>query len=154
MVYSMCRIKSMLRLPVLKRSGGVLLLVSLTVPITACRQDMAEQPKQKPLSASSFYASGAAMQPREGTVAHGSIDNDSLNVPPDETKFPITVTPQVMGRGRERYRIYCSVCHGLLGDGNGMIVRRGFVHPPSYHIERLRRAPVGHFYDVITHGFG
>jgi mono/diheme cytochrome c family protein len=115
---------------------------------------MAEQPKVKPLSPTSFYANGVALQPPEGTVAHGSTDDDPLNVSPDETRFPITVTPEVVARGQERFTIYCSVCHGALGDGNGMVVRRGFVHPPSYHIERLRRAPVGHFYDVMTHGFG
>ena len=60
----------------------------------------------------------------------------------------------MLARGQDRFNIFCSPCHGRLGDGDGMIVRRGFRPPPSYHIERLRKAPVGHFYDVITHGFG
>jgi mono/diheme cytochrome c family protein len=159
MAYSMCRIKPLPNLPLvtlrpMRRSGGILLLVSLAITISGCRQDMAEQPKIKPLSPTAFYTNGAALQPPEGTVAHGSTDDDPLNVSPDETRFPITVTPEVVARGQDRFMIYCSVCHGALGDGNGMVVRRGFVHPPSYHIERLRRAPVGHFYDVMTHGFG
>jgi mono/diheme cytochrome c family protein len=57
-------------------------------------------------------------------------------------------------RGRERYDIFCSVCHGRTGEGNGMIVQRGFPPPPSYHIDRLREAPAGHFFHVITHGYG
>lgn len=79
---------------------------------------------------------------------------DNLNVPKDADIFPVSLTPELLARGRERFNIYCSVCHGWLGDGNGMIPRRGFRHPPSYHVDRLRQAPVGHFYDVMTNGFG
>jgi mono/diheme cytochrome c family protein len=68
--------------------------------------------------------------------------------------IPIPVTRELLVRGRERFNAFCSPCHGKLGDGNGMIVQRGFPHPPSYHIDRLRQAPDGHFYDVITNGFG
>src|SRR6185369_16438170 len=68
--------------------------------------------------------------------------------------FPFPITQQVLERGRERYDIYCSMCHGRTGEGNGMIVQRGFPIPPSYHIDRLRQAPIGHFFDVITNGFG
>ena len=63
-------------------------------------------------------------------------------------------TREVLERGRQRYDIYCAPCHARTGEGNGMIVQRGFPAPPSYHIDRLRQAPVGHFYDVITHGYG
>jgi mono/diheme cytochrome c family protein len=70
------------------------------------------------------------------------------------TAFPFHVTHQTIDRGHERYNIYCSPCHGRLGDGRGMIVQRGFQQPPSFHIDRLRQAPVGHFFDVITNGFG
>ncbi|MBI3896411.1 MAG: cytochrome c [Acidobacteria bacterium] len=116
---------------------------------------MADQPRHNPLSASSFFEDGLSARPLvEGTVPYGSLDEDFLNLPADAKTFPIPVTEVLLNRGRERFDIFCSVCHGLLGDGNGMIPRRGFRHPPSYHIDRLRNAPVGHFYDVITHGFG
>jgi mono/diheme cytochrome c family protein len=87
-------------------------------------------------------------------VAYGSVDDDNLNVAPESNQFPFPVTRQVLDRGQQRFNIYCAPCHGLLGDGNGIITQRGLRHPPSYHIDRLRQAPVGHFYDVITHGFG
>ncbi len=68
--------------------------------------------------------------------------------------FPFPITREVLQRGRERFDIYCSPCHGRTGNGNGMIVQRGFPPPPSYHIDRLRQAPVGHFFDVMTQGYG
>jgi mono/diheme cytochrome c family protein len=68
--------------------------------------------------------------------------------------IPVPITMQLLTRGRDRYEIYCSVCHNSTGDGQGMIVRRGFTAPPSYHGDRLRDAPAGHFFDVITHGYG
>ncbi len=68
--------------------------------------------------------------------------------------FPFPITREVLERGRDRFNIYCTPCHGMSGDGDGMIVQRGFRRPPSYHIERLRTAPVGHFFDVITNGLG
>jgi mono/diheme cytochrome c family protein len=64
------------------------------------------------------------------------------------------ITSQALDRGRERYDIYCSPCHGATGDGNGIVIRRGFPTPPSYHIPRLRNAPAGHFFDVMTRGYG
>jgi mono/diheme cytochrome c family protein len=72
----------------------------------------------------------------------------------DANEFPFPITQEILDRGQERYNIYCSPCHGVLGDGRGMIVNRGFSPPPSYHIDRLRTAPLGHFFDVITNGFG
>jgi mono/diheme cytochrome c family protein len=68
--------------------------------------------------------------------------------------MPFPVTEEVLQRGRERFNIYCSPCHSRLGDGNGMIVQRGFQHPPSYHTDRLRKAPLGYFFEVMTQGFG
>ncbi len=68
--------------------------------------------------------------------------------------FPLPVTREVLDRGRERYGIFCSVCHGPLGQGEGVVVERGFTQPPTYHDDRLRSAPVGYFFDVITHGYG
>ena len=94
-----------------------------------------------------------------GTVALGFLQTDELlntgRVGGQlATTFPFTVTQAVIQRGRQRYDIYCSPCHGLLGDGQGMIVQRGFSPPPSFHQQRLRDAPAGHFFDVITNGFG
>jgi mono/diheme cytochrome c family protein len=70
------------------------------------------------------------------------------------TALPVTLNRELLERGRERFEIYCSMCHGRTGEGNGMIVERGFPRPPSYHIDRLREAPISHFFDVITHGYG
>lgn len=127
---------------------------------TGCRQDMHDQPKYQRLEESAFFEDGRASRPLvPGAVARGELRADPhlyegrVGAGPAET-FPFPVTPEVLRRGRERYEIFCSVCHGLTGDGEGMIVRRGFRRPPSYHAERLRAAPVGHFFDVITNGFG
>ena len=93
------------------------------------------------------------------TVARGHLNADEafytgkIGTNLVET-FPFPITRQVLERGRERFDIYCSPCHGRTGEGNGMIVQRGFPAPPSYHIDRLRKAPVGHFFDVITQGYG
>jgi len=116
---------------------------------------MARQPKQRPLSPTDFFGDGRSERALvDGTVARGSIEQDALAIPKDSDAFPLAVTPELLARGRERFDIYCSVCHGKLGDGNGMVAQRGFRHPPTYHSERLRQAPVGHFYDVMTNGFG
>ncbi len=123
--------------------------------LAGCSQQMAQQPKYAPLSASSFFEDGRSARPLvRGTVPRGQLALDSLSASKDARAFPFPVTREVLERGRERFDIFCSVCHGRLGDGNGMIPQRGFRHPPSYHIDRLRQAPLGHFYDVISHGFG
>jgi mono/diheme cytochrome c family protein len=126
----------------------------------ACRQDMQDQPRFKPLAQSDFFADlRSARPPVEGTVARGQLREDSYfytgklgNGPGDYMPFP--VTDQVLARGRERFDIYCAPCHSRVGDGNGVIVQRGFRRPPSFHIERLRKAPLGYFFDVMTNGFG
>ncbi len=125
-----------------------------------CRRDMFNQPRDNPLSSSDFFANGAGSRPLiPGTVARGHLNEDQafytgkIGTNLVET-FPFPVTRAVLDRGRERYDIYCSVCHGRTGLGNGMIVQRGFPMPPSYNIDRLRQAPVGHFVDVITQGYG
>lgn len=120
-----------------------------------CRQDMARQPKHNPLSPSAFFGDGRSERdPVENTVARDALAEDEFEVPKDSNAFPLPVTQELLERGRERFGIFCSPCHGLQGDGNGMAAVRGMKHPPSYHQDRLRQAPVGHFYDVITHGFG
>ena len=120
-----------------------------------CAQDMARQPKAKPLSPSDFFEDVRSERPLvENTVARGSLLSDALFIPKDSNAFPLPVTSALLERGQERYNIFCSPCHGLQGDGNGMIAMRGFRHPPTYHQDRLRQAPVGYFYDVIANGFG
>lgn len=128
--------------------------------LAGCRQDMHNQPRFKPLAESDFYADLRSARPLvEGTVARGHLRQDTYlhtgkigNNPGDFMPFP--VTPEVMARGEERFNIYCAPCHSRLGDGNGMIPQRGFRRPPSYHIERLRKAPLGYFFDVMSNGFG
>ncbi len=109
---------------------------------------------------SEFFSDHRSERPLvDGTVARGEGDaTDLLNTGKvdgqDSTAFPFAVTPEVMARGQERYDIFCSPCHARTGNGDGMVVRRGYRAPPSYHIDRLRQAPVGHFFDGITNGFG
>lgn len=125
-----------------------------------CRQDMYDQPRYEPLEASSFFDNGQSARPLvAGTVARGELRTDDhlykgkVNGKLVET-FPFPVDRALIERGRERFNIFCSPCHGRLGDGRGMIVQRGFSAPPSFHIDRLRKEPVGHFFDVITNGHG
>ena len=122
--------------------SGLLLCVALT----ACRQDMHDQPKYIPLRASGFFEDGRSARPiPEGTVARGHLNDNTASH---------TVTRAVLERGRERYNVFCSPCHDHVGTGEGMIVRRGYRRPPSYHTERLRAAAPAYFVDVITKGFG
>lgn len=133
------------------------------VGLAGCRQDMHDQPRFKPLAKSDFYADMRSARPLiEGTVARGQLHEDTYfytgmignsNTPGDYMPFPVTT--DVLARGRERFNIYCSPCHSRLGDGQGIVPSRGFAKiPPSFHIPRLQKAPLGYFYDVITHGFG
>jgi hypothetical protein len=129
------------------------------IGLTGCgntlRQDMANQPRQNPLSPAEFFADGRSERPAvENTVVRGSVADDALVVPKDSNNFPLPVNMELLERGRERYAIFCMPCHGMQGDGNGMVAMRGMKHPPSYHDERLRHEPNGYFYDVITNGFG
>jgi hypothetical protein len=130
----------------------------LSVAAAGCKieQDMAHQPKDKPLAPSSFFGDGRSERPiLENTVARGSIADDELVVPKDSNAFPLPLTPQLLKRGQERYKIYCTPCHGVQGDGNGMVAMRGMKHPPSFHEPpRLREVPNGYLYDVTTNGFG
>jgi Cytochrome C oxidase, cbb3-type, subunit III len=134
-------------------------LTTLTATV-GCRQDMHDQPKYEAFEASTFFQDGRASRPLvPGTVARGQLREDThlyegtIGGKPAET-FPFRVTLQVLQRGQERYNIYCTPCHDRIGSGEGMVVRRGFRRPPSYHLDRLRQAPPGYFYDVITNGFG
>jgi mono/diheme cytochrome c family protein len=159
-------------------------LVILALLAGCDRLDMYDQPRYKPLAASDFFSDGlSARLPVEGTIPRGGLRDDEpfftgkdagklvSQIPeaafrathdrdPQRFELPYEESSQadlrraLLERGQERFDIYCSVCHGRLGDGDGMIVRRGFRKPPSYHIDRLRQAPAGHFYDVMTNGFG
>jgi mono/diheme cytochrome c family protein len=121
---------------------------------------MHDQPKYVPLRESTFFSDArSARAPVQGTVARGRLNEDVLLYTgkvngADATMFPFRIDSRVMTRGQERFNIYCSPCHGRTGVGDGMVVRRGYRRPPSYHDDRLRNAPVGHFFDVISGGFG
>jgi len=135
-------------------------VIVVAIFAAACRQDMHDQPKFIPLRQTDFFGDARSARPVvEGTVARGQLREDAVLFTgkangADVTEFPFPVTDAVMARGRERFDIYCSPCHGRKGDGTGMIVQRGYRQPPTYHQDRLREAPVGHFFDVITNGFG
>jgi len=128
--------------------------------LAGCRQDMHDQPRYEPLEASDFFADGRASRPIvEGTVARGQLREDSLLYTgkvdgKDSEVFPFPVTEEVLQRGRERYDIFCSPCHGRTGEGDGMVVQRGYRRPTSFHMATLRGAAVGHFFDVMTNGWG
>lgn len=130
------------------------------VVLSGCRLDMHVQPKYLPYAPTTFFADGRSeRQPVPGTVARGQLRLDDLLFTGSEngaeaTRFPFPITRADLERGRERYNIYCTPCHDYSGSGNGMIVQRGFPHPPSFHTDRLRQVPVGHFFGVMTNGFG
>src|SRR3954469_17762470 len=159
---------------------AVLLLVATAA---GCRYDMQDQPRLKYYKESDFFADKrGSRDPVENTVARGHLfDNKAFytgkldtpnpnaqaqtstdasgntvvtSFPNDIDEFPVPVTKELIDRGQQRYNIYCIVCHGPNGNGDGMVVRRGFPKPPTYHDDRLRNAPVGHFFDVITNGWG
>jgi mono/diheme cytochrome c family protein len=121
---------------------------------------MHDQPKYTPYKRSSFFADQRSARPViEGTVAQGQLVDDELLYTgkvgdQPATTFPFQIDEPLMRRGRERYDIYCSPCHGLTGEGDGMVVQRGYRRPPSFNVDRLRQAPPGHLYDVMTNGFG
>lgn len=128
--------------------------------LAACRQDMHDQPRYEPLEASAFFADGRSARPQvPGTVARGELVLDEHLVTgkvagQPATTFPFPVTREVLERGRERYGIFCAACHDGAGYGLGIVVERGMKQPPSLHVERLREAPPGYLFDVITVGFG
>ena len=122
---------------------------------------MSNQPRYKTFAEDDFFQNGSSARPLPPhTVArgHANLDTEYFEGKTEDGKlveaFPMAITREILDRGRQRFDIYCAVCHGRTGEGNGMIVQRGFPMPPSYHITRLRDAPIGHFYDVITNGYG
>ena len=144
-----------------KPSGGVIVVViAIALTGSACRQDMHDQPKYTPLRSTPFFGDVRSARPLiAGTVARGQLHEDPFletgkigNA--DATVFPFPVDTAVMARGRERFEIFCTPCHGRTGTGEGMIVQRGYRRPPTYHDDRLRNTPIGHFVDVMANGFG
>jgi mono/diheme cytochrome c family protein len=135
-------------------------LLALVCITAGCRIDMHMQPYYRTFAKSDFFADDrSARMPVEGTVARGDLREDTYfytgkigNTPGDY--MPFKVTPADLDRGRERYNIYCTPCHGRVGDGNGFIPSRGFRRPPSFHIDRLRKVPIGYLFDVDTNGYG
>ena len=127
---------------------------------TACRQDMHDQPRYTALKPSTFFGdSSSARPPVAGTVARGDLREDELLYTGKQGEepaavFPFPIDDAVMERGRERFDIYCSPCHGRTGTGDGIVVQRGFSKPPSLVTGRLLEAPPGHFFEIITNGFG
>jgi cytochrome c553 len=135
-------------------------LAAAALLLAGCRLDMHVQPKYLPYEPTDFFADGRSeRQPVPGTVARGQLRLDELMFTGRENgvvadKFPFPITKADLDRGRERYNVYCTPCHDYTGSGRGMIVQRGFPQPPSYHIQRLRDAPAGHCFEVLTNGFG
>ncbi|HWZ82987.1 MAG TPA: cytochrome c [Terriglobales bacterium] len=135
-------------------------LIALTFVTAGCRIDMHVQPYFRPLTKSDFFADGrSARNPVEGTVARGDLREDAYLYTGKVNGnlgdyMPFAVTKEVLDHGHERFNVYCTPCHGRVGDGNGFIPSRGLKRPPSYHIDRLRKVPVGYFFDVMTNGFG
>ena len=134
--------------------------LAASVLVAGCRQDMHDQPKFKPYAKSDFYADQRSARPLvDGTIARGHLNQDTMLVTgkvdgKPAAVFPFAITKAVMDRGHERYDIFCSPCHSRTGMGDGMIVRRGYRKPPTFHLDRLRQAAPGYVFDVITSGFG
>jgi cbb3-type cytochrome c oxidase subunit III len=154
-------LKPELKLPsAIARWRSLACLGAICLLLAGCRLDMHVQPKYLPYEPTNFFGDGRSeRQPVPGTVARGHLRLDELLYTGKENgvladKFPFPITRADLERGRERYNIYCTPCHDYTGSGNGIIVQRGFPRPPSYHIDRLRAAPAGHFFDVMTNGFG
>lgn len=139
---------------------NVFVVVLLALGAGACRQDMHDTPRYESYEASAFYADGRASRVAPaGTVARGWLREDEALYTGRAggelvAEFPFALSHADLQRGRERYGIYCTPCHGELGDGQGMVVQRGLRRAASYHQDRLRAEKVGYFYDVVTNGFG
>jgi hypothetical protein len=146
------------RLPI--RAAILIAAAWSVMSVAGCRRDMQIQPRYDTYAATNFFDDGrSARQPVPGTVARGYLRIDDHLYKgkidgKDADTFPFPITATDILRGQQRFNIYCTPCHDYTGSGRGMIVQRGFPEPPSLHIDRLRQAPVGHFFDVMTNGFG
>src|ERR1700743_2133138 len=134
-----CRMISPARIPLCPRALSALL------GGCSLKQDMALQPKNRPLSPSDFFTDGRSERPiLENTVHRGVLADDALTIPKDSNAFPLPINQELLERGEGRFKIFCTPCHGLQGDGNGMVAIRGMKHAPTYHQDRLRRGPNGY----------
>lgn len=137
-----------------------MLATAAAVALVGCHSDMYDQPRYEPLERSDFFADGRASRPLvAGTVVYGAPYGDEAMLTGRSggeltSELPLELDAALLRRGQERFNIYCSNCHGRTGEGNGMIVQRGYRQPPTYHSDRLRGVPIGHFFDVMTNGFG
>jgi mono/diheme cytochrome c family protein len=146
----------------MKRSFPLTLcFLLLALALSGCQKDMADQPKYEPLEASSFFPDGRSARPiiADTVTFDHSIPVDGYETGRDANgelleSIPVDVTVEVLERGQEQYDIFCTPCHGYDGTGRGSATQRGFPGPPSFHTGRLREAPAGHFYEVISNGFG
>jgi mono/diheme cytochrome c family protein len=135
-------------------------LMAAAVAGTACSQVMDQQPSYRPFQASGQFADGSSARPLPAdTVARGLTRDDTLLFTGQQdgqvaNQLPMPVTRELLGRGQQRFNIYCLPCHGYVGDGDGLVVQRGFSPPPSFNSDRLRAVPVGHIFDVVTNGLG
>lgn len=136
------------------------LAMGLVIGLVGCRTDMYDQPKYEPYDPSATFADGTSTrQIVSGTVARGQLREDTLYYEgkidgKEADVFPFPIDAEVLDMGKTRYTVFCSPCHGNQGNGKGMVVRRGFSPPPDLNSEYLRKIPVGHFFNVITHGYG
>jgi cytochrome c553 len=146
--------------PTLSRRRVGVIILALTTLTSACRREMYDQPRGDPLKSSDFFANGAASRPLPPHTVpqenfHADLSYDTGKIGTNFlTQIPFPITRQVLERGREQFDIYCSVCHGRTGQGNGIVPQRGFPAPPSYDIPRLRDAQPGYFFNVMTRGYG
>lgn len=132
------------------------------IALVGCHRDMYDQPRLEPLEKNTFFDDGRASRPLvDGVVEYGAMSPDSVYLSgkvngelTDELPPEMTLDVALLKRGEQRFNIFCSNCHGLSGDGDGMIVLRGYRKPPTYHSDRLRGMPIGHFFDAATNGFG
>jgi hypothetical protein len=142
------------------RRAAVATAAIISVFALGCRQDMQDEPKFFPQRGTSFYADGRSVRPQvENTVARNQLHEDSyfytgLTNGKEGEGMPLPVTMQVLERGQERFNVYCTPCHSRVGNGIGMIVQRGYAKAGSFHSARLESAPLGHFFHVITNGYG
>jgi mono/diheme cytochrome c family protein len=148
------------RRPARAVAAGLAAAASLLL-FAGCRQDMHDQPRVDPLAESRFFADGSGARPLPAnTVARGELRADTAFYTGQAadgsllTAPPMPVTRELLVRGRERYDIFCSPCHGRTAEGTGMVVQRGYKKPSSFHVDRLRQAPVAYFYFVMSNGFG
>ena len=143
-----------------QRLAAATIACAAVLGLAGCRQDMHNQPKFYPQRGTDFYADGRSVRPQvQGTIARGQEDAGSyfrtgMVNGAEGDGLPLPLTPELIARGQERYNIYCTACHSRAGNGRGMIVMRGFFPAGNFHTERLRSAPLGHFFNVVTNGYG